>query len=455
MSLLFKIAAFIVALGVLIVVHELGHYWVARWCNVRVLRFSLGFGSPLRTWIRGKDRTEWCIAAFPLGGYVKMLDEREGQVMPSERHRAFNTQTIGRRIAIVSAGPIANFLLAIALYWVMFLHGVPGTKPVIAQPAPNTPAAVAGFAGGETIARIGQQEVKTFQDMRWLLLDVAVARESVRIETRNSRNETNFRHLDLSSLRAEDLDGDFLEKAGLERYEPESPPIVGVVVEGRVAARAGVQTHDRIVAIDDQAVGSWKDLVALVSASPGKQIVLSIDRAGHRMSLPVIPELSEENGKKVGRIGIGHQADPAAYEALMVEVRYGLWDGFTQAVARTWETSALTLKMLGKMVVGEVSFKNLSGPITIADYAGQSAQMGWMPYLTFIALISISLGVLNLLPVPLLDGGHLLYYAIEIVKGSPLSERAMELGQRAGMALLFVLMACALYNDIYRLAGGS
>ncbi|MSQ59938.1 MAG: RIP metalloprotease RseP [Betaproteobacteria bacterium] len=455
MSLLFKIAAFIVALGVLIVVHELGHYWVARWCNVRVLRFSLGFGSPLRTWIRGKDKTEWSIAAFPLGGYVKMLDEREGPVLPSELHRAFNTQSVGRRIAIVSAGPIANFLLAIALYWVMFLHGVPGIKPIIAPPAPNTPAAAAGFAGGETITRIGQREVKTFQDMRWLLLDTAVARESVRIETHNPRNEINFRNLDLSSLRPEDLDGDFLEKAGLGRYEPESPAIVGVVVEGRVAAQAGVQTRDKIVAIDGNPVGSWRDLVAMVSASPGKEIVLGIDRAGHRLSLAVIPEVSEENGKKVGRIGIGHQADPAAYEALMTEVRHGPWEALTQAVGRTWDTSAITLKMLGKMVVGDVSLKNLSGPITIADYAGQSAQMGWLPYLTFIALISISLGVLNLLPVPLLDGGHLLYYAIEILKGSPLSERAMELGQRAGMALLFVLMACALYNDIYRLAGGS
>ncbi len=455
MSLLFTIAAFVVALGTLIVVHELGHYWVARWCKVKVLRFSVGFGRPLRTWIRGQDRTEWSIAAFPLGGYVKMLDEREGPVLPAERHRAFNCQTVGRRIAIVSAGPIANFLLAILLYWVLFLHGVPGMKPMIGQPPPNTPAAAAGFAQGETVTRIGQQGVETFQDLRWQLLDAAVARETVRIETRNQRNEINFRQLDLSSLKPEDLDGDFLEKAGLERYEPAAPAVVGTVVEGRVAARAGVQTKDRILAIDGKAVGSWKDLVAMVSASAGKKIVLDIDRAGQRMSLAVIPEATEENGKTVGRIGIGHQPDPAAYEALMVEVRYGPVQALSQAVARTWETSAITLKMLGKMVVGEVSLKNLSGPITIADYAGQSAQLGWLPYLTFIALISISLGVLNLLPVPLLDGGHLLYYAIEILKGSPLSERAMELGQRAGMLLLFILMAFALYNDIYRLAGGS
>ncbi len=455
MSLLFTIIAFVVALGTLIVVHELGHYWVARWCNVKVLRFSLGFGNPLRTWVRGEDRTEWCIAAFPLGGYVKMLDEREGPVMPSERHRAFNCQTVGRRIAIVSAGPIANFLLAIVLYWVLFLHGVPGMKPMVGEPLPNTPAAAAGFADGETITRIGEKEVRTFQDLRWQLLEIAVARESARIETRNQRNEINLRDLDLSSLKPEDLDGDFLEKAGLERYEPVTSPVVGTVVEGRVAARAGVQTKDRIVAIDGEAVESWKGLVAAVSARAGKEMVLTIDRAGQRVSLAMTPEALEENGKTVGRIGIGPHVDPAVFEALMVEVRYGPLDALAHAAERTWETSVITLKMLGKMVVGEVSLKNLSGPITIADYAGQSAQLGWLPYLTFIALISISLGVLNLLPVPLLDGGHLLYYAIEILKGSPLSERAMELGQRAGMLLLFILMAFALYNDIYRLAGGS
>lgn len=454
MSLLHTLISFIVALGTLIVIHELGHYWVARWCGVKVLRFSVGFGRPLRTWIRGKDRTEWVVAVFPLGGYVKMLDEREGPVAPYERDRAFNRQNVWARIAIVSAGPIANFLLAILVYWVLFLHGVPGMRPMVDQPPPDSPAAVAGFTQGEVVTRIDGAEVKTFNDLRWHLLDRAVGRGQVELETRNDHNEVSFRRLDLSGLTSADLDGDFLDRIGLEPYVP-SLPVIERLLEDKAAARAGLLVGDRILAIDDRSVRTGGDVAVKVGQSAGQTLRFTVERGGRQMAADVVPEKVIDNGREIGRIGIAFGADPAARERLQVTVQYGPVQAVSQAVARTWETTVVTLKMLWKMIVGDVSVKNLSGPITIASYAGESAKMGVIPFLTFIALISISLGVLNLLPVPMLDGGHLLYYFVEVIKRSPVSDRTMEMGQRAGMFLLMMLMVFALYNDIHRLLGAS
>ena len=449
MSLLFTLVAFIVALGVLIIIHELGHYLVARWCGVKVLRFSVGFGQPLITRRLGRDRTEWTVSALPLGGYVKMLDEREGEVPAAERHRAFNRQSVYRRFAIVSAGPIANFLLAIFVYWLLFMVGVPGIKPVIGHPPAGTPAAQAGFQAGETLVRIGEDAVQTWQDVRWILLEHAVDRGSVAVETRDPREHVAFRSLDLSSLSAADLDGDFLIKVGLRRLVP---VVIGSVQDGSPAAQAGLQVGDRIEAVGGQAVYNWDDLVLAVAPLGGKKVVLDVRRGGSALSLEVVPQSVEGGGRIIGRIGI--QPDAQLLEAHRTTVRYGPVEAIGQGILRTWEVSTLSLRMLGKMIVGEVSVKNLSGPITIADYAGQSAQLGWLAYVSFIALISISLGVLNLLPVPLLDGGHLMYYLVEMVKGRPVSDRAMEIGQRIGMALLFTLMAFAIYNDINRLVGG-
>jgi len=449
MSLLFTLVAFIVALGVLIIIHELGHYLVARWCGVKVLRFSVGFGQPLITRRLGRDRTEWTVSALPLGGYVKMLDEREGEVPAAERHRAFNRQSVYRRFAIVSAGPIANFLLAIFVYWLLFMVGVPGIKPVIGHAPEGTPAAQAGFQAGETLVRIGEDTVQTWQDVRWTLLEHAVDRGSVAVETRDQREHVAFRSLDLSSLSAADLDGDFLIKVGLRRLVP---VVIGSVQDGSPAARAGLQAGDRIEAVGGQAVYNWDDLVLAVAPLGGKKVVLDVRRGGSALSVEVVPQSVEGGGRIIGRIGI--QPDAQLLEAHRTTVRYGPIEAIGQGILRTWEVSTLSLRMLGKMIVGEVSVKNLSGPITIADYAGQSAQLGWLAYVSFIALISISLGVLNLLPVPLLDGGHLMYYLVEMVKGRPVSDRAMEIGQRIGMALLFTLMAFAIYNDINRLVGG-
>jgi regulator of sigma E protease len=455
MSVITTIVAFLVALGLLIVFHEYGHYLAARFFDVKVLRFSVGFGRPILSRRRGPDQTEWALGGFPLGGYVKMLDEREGPVAPAEAHRAFNRQSVYRRFVIVAAGPVANFLLAILLYWVLFLTGVPGVKPVIGAPLPDSPAAAAGFESGETLTRVDGEPLQTWQDARWALLKAGIARGTVKIETVGASGSIAFRTLDLSGLGPEDLDGEFIETIGLTRFQPQLAPRVGQVIAGRPAERAGLKVGDEVVAIDGKPIQRWEDVVRIVSQSPDVTLEIEVRRASGAVDrVAVVPETMTENGRRVGRIGFAPLIDPRAMEHLRTEVRYGFFEGFVRAIARTWEMSVFSLKMMGKMIVGDVSLKNLSGPLTIADYAGQSAQMGWVPYLSFLALVSVSLGVLNLLPIPLLDGGHLMYYIAEIIKGRPVSERALEMGQHVGIALLFTLMAFAIYNDITRLLGG-
>ena len=455
MTLVITIVAFLVALGSLIVVHELGHYFVARLCNVKVLRFSVGFGKAL--WMKpiGPDRTEWVIAAFPLGGYVKMLDEREGTVAQQDLPRAFNRQSVWRRLAIVAAGPVANFLLAIVLYWFLFVYGIPGVKPVVGEPPAATPAAHAGFAAGDLITKIGDETVATWQDARWVLLQHAVQKTAVTIEVRDQRSELARRKLDLAGLTAADLDSDFLSALGLTRFQVSLKPVIGNVVSGGAAERAGLKSGDEIIAINNQPIETWGDVVKLIRSQPGAPLTIEIRRKGAASQvISVTPETVVENGQKIGKIGAGPVVDRASMAGMITEVRYGPLESLVKALYKTWDTSIFSLKMLGKMIVGEVSLKNLSGPITIADYAGQSAQSGLISYLMFLALISISLGVLNLLPVPLLDGGHLMYYTVEVFKGSPVSDRAIEIGQHVGIALLFTLMVFALYNDINRLLAG-
>ncbi|MBA4141640.1 MAG: RIP metalloprotease RseP [Nitrosospira sp.] len=452
MMIFSTILAFIVALGLLIVFHEFGHYQMARWCGVKVLRFSIGFGRPLLRKRWGKDQTEWVIAAFPLGGYVRMLDEREGPVAPQELARSFNRKPVGHRFAIVAAGPIANFLLAILLYWFLFILGVSALKPVVGPVEPATPAAFAGFEKGETITGIGAEPVATWQDARWLLLSQAVDRSpSVAVETVDASGQTSLRHLDLSGINADDLDGDFLKKIGLSSYQPPLPPVISQVVPDSAGSRAGLQAGDEILAVNGKKILLWEELVQKIRTSPGVPLTLEILRQDTHVSLVVTPDIVTEGGEKTGKIGIGPHIDHTELEKLMTEVSYSAGSAMVRAINKTWETSLFTLRMLGKMVTGQVSWKNVSGPITIADYAGKSAQMGIASYLGFLALISISLGVLNLLPIPILDGGHLMYYVIEIIKGSPLSVKATEIGQQVGMVLLFALMATAIYNDVLRL----
>ena len=453
-DILIKLLAFVVALGCLIVVHEFGHYLVARLCGVKVLRFSVGFGRALWSRRLGRDSTEWVIAAFPLGGYVKMLDEREGTVAVQELPRAFNRKSVWRRIAIVIAGPAANFFLAVALYWFLFISGVPGLKPVIGAPVPGTAAHSAGFLAGDTLLKIGDDLVPTWQEARWVLLQRAVERKDspIRIEVRTPRGDLRMLQLDLSRLTKADLDHDFLTSLGLTRYQPPLEPVIAEIVGGGAAQSAGLKVGDVITAINGQRIESWRQVVTTVREHPGAALVVELRRDGVPIPpISVTPATVMEGERKVGRIGAGTRIDRKAIAEMMTEVRYGVLTAAGKAVGKTWDTSWFSLQMLGKMIIGEVSLKNLSGPITIADYAGQSAQGGLASYLLFLALISISLGVLNLLPIPLLDGGHLMYYTFEIIKGRPLSERAVEIGQHVGLVLLFTLMAFALYNDITRL----
>jgi len=454
MSVLFSLAAFIVALAILIVIHEFGHYTVARLCGVKVLRFSVGFGNPI--WLRrlGFDRTEWAIGALPIGGYVKMLDEHEGPVNAEELPRAFNRQHVWKRFAIVSAGPIANFLLAIVLYWLLFLQGVQEAKPIVEAPETGTVAAASGLQRGETVLKVNQEAVTSWQDVRWRILRLAVERQPALLEVIDQRQKISLRRLDLGSFDLEGLEGDPLARLGLRLYRPDIAAVIGRVIPGSVAQAAGLQEGDRIEAIDGRVIGSWDELVTAVRAHPGTTLRLLVVRGGAKLEVALTPESVEQSGVRIGRIGAAAQPDLEAMRQMVTTVRYGPAAALNMALARTWETSVFSLKELGKMLVGEVSWKNLSGPVTIAEYAGQSAHIGLGAYVAFIALISISLAVLNLLPIPLLDGGHLMYYVIEVVKGSPVSGRAMEVGQRLGLTALLVLMAFAFYNDINRLLSG-
>jgi regulator of sigma E protease len=454
MSVLHTVVSFVIALGVLIVVHELGHYLVARWCGVKVLRFSVGFGRALATRRIGPDQTEWVLAAVPLGGYVKMVDEREGAVAPEGLPRAFNRQSVWRRIAIVLAGPVANFLLAIALYWGLFMSGVQEAKPIAAAPEAGTVAARAGLARGDTIRTINGESVASWQDVRWRVLQLALDRKEARLEVQTAAHMIDWRTLDLAHVKADEMEGDLLARLGLRLYRPDVAPVIGQVVSGGMAERAGLAPRDRVLAVDGQAIPTWDALVAKVRGSPARTLVLEIDRRGKPVRIEVTPEPFTQGTETIGRIGAGPYVEPDAMKPYLVDVRYGPLESLSRALGKTWEMSVFSLRMLGKMIIGEVSWRNLSGPVTIADYAGQSAQLGLVPYLAFLALISISLGVLNLLPIPVLDGGHLMYYTIEVLKGSPVSERVMELGQRAGLVVLLFLMAFAFYNDINRLISG-
>lgn len=450
MSVLHTLLWFLVAIGILVVVHEFGHYLAARWAGVKVLRFSVGFGKPLFSRRLGRDQTEWTLSALPFGGYVKMLDEREGEVPADLLHRAFNRAGVWRRIGIVAAGPAANFLLAIVFYWALFVHGLPALKPVVGEPPAETPAAIAGLVAGDEIRRVNGRDTPTFQELRLALLRAGVATEAIVLELADGRTL----RLDARAMETENLEQDILRPLGIVRYEPDIAPVIGQVVADGAASRAGFQAGDRVLSANGARVASWRDWVRLVRQHPAAPLAVEIERGGQRLVLTVVPDAVDEAGRRVGKIGAGSQIDPAVTARLMTEVRHGPVAALWQGAVKTWDMSVFTLEMLGRMVLGQVSWKNLSGPLTIADYAGQSATLGWISFVGFLALVSVSLGVLNLLPIPLLDGGHLMYYVAELLTGRPVSERTMEVGARVGMFLLLLLMSFALFNDLQRLIGG-
>jgi len=444
--------AFVATLAILIVFHELGHYLIARMSGVKVLRFSVGFGKII---FQRTDRhgTQWALAAIPLGGYVKMLDEREAPVAPESLDQAFNRKSLGARAAIVAAGPLANFLLAILLFWALFMSGVPTLKPVLGEPPSGTPAAMAGIETGTQVTAVNGEQVESFQDLHFLVLKHAVGTQDLTIDTVDSRGYL-AQHTLLLSNKDDTFEQAPLRAYGLVRYLPPLSPVLAELTPNGVAARAGLMTGDRIVAIDDHPMQQWDEVVAVVRAGPNIKLYMQVERQGQIREFVVVPDLVESNGEQHGRIGAAPHIDPELFAPYQDVSSYGPVESMTRALSRTWELSTFTLQMLGRMLIGEASLKNLSGPITIADYAGQSAASGTASFIAFLALVSISLGVLNLLPVPLLDGGHLLYYFVEFLTGKPVPERVQEIGQRIGIGLLGLLMFFALFNDLQRLFVG-
>ena len=446
---LHTVGAFLLAISLLVAVHEFGHFWVARRLGVKILRFSIGFGKPLWKKTFGADRTEFVIASLPLGGYVKMLDGREGEVPEKEAHRAFDRQPLRTRAAIVFAGPAFNFIFAVVAYWLMFVIGVQGVAPVIGEVRPDSPAAQAGLAPGQRILSIDGRETPIWDVALETLLPAMVDRGQVRMRLADANGQSFETTLNLSRTGAELEPGKLFEILGFEPWREELEAVVGRVIPDSAAARAGLREGDRILAIDGQPIGNWRELVAAVVPRPDEDMRLRIERDGRQQILPLHSMSVEEEGKPAGRLGIG----PRIPEMEKVLYHYGL----AAAVGKAWEkcrdNAWLTLKMLGKILSGEMSVKNLSGPLNIAVYAGHSADAGLARFLDFLAIVSISLGVLNLLPVPVLDGGHLLFYLVEALKGSPVSERTELIGQQIGIAALILLMSLALYNDLVRLLG--
>jgi len=451
-DLLFSIGGFVLAIGILVTVHEYGHYLAARLCDVKVLKFSVGFGKSLWSKVSGKDQTEYTIAAIPLGGYVKMLDEAEDDVDESDRNRAFNNQPLIQRAFIVIAGPLANFLFAIFAYTMVNIIGEEGFRPVVEYVKQNSIAEQAGFEAGDKIVSVDGRLHQQWDDNRLYLFNKALSKKEVTLEVESIAGDISTKYLDLGLIDNWQPSQPLLETTlGLYPFDTQIEAVVGGVLDNSPAAKAGLEIDDKIISIDGTAVANWQQMVEYVSVRPEQVLSFEIRAAdGSQRRVEITTELKQANGQQLGRIGISNKPLVISDEKI-ISVSQSPISAFSNGVDSTWQMSLLTVRMLWKMLKLEISPKNISGPITIAEYAGKTAQIGLNSFLLFLAVISISLGIINLLPIPMLDGGHLMMYCLEAVKGGPLSENSMILGQKIGLLILGALMFLAFYNDIARL----
>jgi len=445
MTLISTVLAFLLALGPLIIFHELGHYWVARLCGVKVLRFSVGMGRIVWSRRFGPDQTEWAISALPIGGYVKMLDARDPSTAPTDDKdlaREFTRQNVWKRIAIVAAGPIANFLLAIVVIAAIYVSGKdePGTR--LRGMAETSAVYQAGVRGGDAVTAVDGDPVQSWTELRWAMVRAALDKRAAELTLRGADGTSYRAVIPQEKMAALNVDSDIMGLLGLQMWRPRA--LVDKVLPGGAAERAGLKPGDLVTAIDGKPVRDGIAFIEAVQGAPGRTLQLDVERGGQQLALALLPERDPARGIGVVKLMVAQLPE-------MVEVQAGPLQALARGARHTWDVSTMTVKMLGKMIVGEVSLKNVSGPITIADVAGQTARAGAQPFLEFIAFISITLGVMNLLPIPVLDGGHLLYYSLEVLTGRPVSARINEIAQRAGVGLLFMLMALAVFNDLVRL----
>jgi regulator of sigma E protease len=452
MKIVVILVAFLVAISILVAVHEFGHYWVAKKLGFKVLRFSIGFGKPLFTRVgKDADRTEYCLAAIPLGGYVKLLDEREGDVAESELHRSFTRRPIAHRIAVLVAGPAMNLLFASLLYAILAMVGTESVKPVIGEVRLDSPAALAGLQRGDQIVRVGERDVGDTEELQIALIRQFTNDGQIPLRVRHDGVERSLTLRVTEDRRALTEPGKLLPGLGFDLATWNAPILIASAPADSAGSRAGLRNGDRMLAVDGQAVGNSSEFIALVRSAPGREISIEVLRNGERVRIvAAVPQVMDQ-GRAIGQLGISLKEGAPVWPPGLVEThRSGPLEAVKIGVAKTWEMSALTVQMLWRMITGHVSPKNISGVVSIAEFAGISASLGVTAYMAFLAIISVSLGILNLLPVPLLDGGQVVYQAVEAVKGSPISERTQLFGQQVGIALLVVLMSLAFYNDISR-----
>jgi regulator of sigma E protease len=449
-SLLHTLFFFVVALAVLIAFHEYGHYWAARRLGVKVIRFSLGFGKPLWSYQKTPDDTEFSVAALPLGGYVKMVDEREGEVAPADLPYAFNRQSVARRAGIVFAGPLFNFLLAILIYWVVFMLGETGMRPVLGPVAQGTLAAQAGFREGDEIVAVGEDKTPTWNLAINEVVERAMDEQPIPMTIRSKDGASRELTLNIPKDVAQQPEA-LYRSLGFKPWEPDLPPVIDRIEPGSTAEAAGLKPGDRIISGDGTSIETWKQWVDFVRSRPETLIKTVIERDGVRMNFDLRPKAIDSAEGRIGRIGAAVRVPEDVSNAMQAEYRLGFFPALAAAVEKTTDYSALTLRMVGRMLIGKAAVENLSGPISIAQYAGQSASLGLGQFMKFLAIVSISLGVLNLLPIPVLDGGHLLFYLVEAVKGSPVSDKTQAYCQQIGMFVLLCLMGLAFFMDIERL----